>query len=139
VNPIGDGRVIGHRGGGIGHRAGGIGHQDKFLCFIRFIYDGAKIGQQASNRQRARNGSLFGDFNRDFRTIGFGKPRLVLKPFGHGAVPDFMRIAEFVEFEQFRRQRFAAGVSLTLVLVDVYFQFSGHGKRSPPVALIGRA
>jgi hypothetical protein len=37
-----------------------------------------------------------------------------------------MRIAEFVELEQFGRERFAARVSLTLVLVDAYFQFSGH-------------
>src|SRR4051794_41019166 len=41
-----------------------------------------------------------------------------------------MGIAEFVELEQFGRQRLAARMSLTLVLVDVYFQFSGHGKRS---------
>jgi hypothetical protein len=39
------------------------------------------------------------------------------------AVADLVRIAEFVELEQFGRQRLAAGVSLTLVLVDVYFQF----------------
>jgi hypothetical protein len=75
--------------------------------------------------------SVLGDIDRDFWTIGFGEPRLVLKPDGHGAVADFMRIAEFVEFEQFRRQRFAPGMSLTLVLVDVYFQVSGHSGVSP--------
>jgi hypothetical protein len=37
-----------------------------------------------------------------------------------------VRIAEFVEIEQFRRQRLAAGVALALVLVDVDFQLSGH-------------
>jgi hypothetical protein len=42
-----------------------------------------------------------------------------------------MRIAEFVELEQFGRKRFAARMSLTLVLVDAYFQFSGHDRRSP--------
>ena len=36
-----------------------------------------------------------------------------------------MRIAEFVELEQFGRERFAARVSLTLVLVDAYFSFPG--------------
>jgi hypothetical protein len=37
-----------------------------------------------------------------------------------------MRIAEFVEIEQFGRQRFAAGVSLAFVLVDVDLEFSRH-------------
>jgi hypothetical protein len=41
-----------------------------------------------------------------------------------------MRVAEFVEFEKFGRQRLATGMSLTFVLVDAYFEFSGHGKRS---------
>jgi hypothetical protein len=44
-----------------------------------------------------------------------------------------VRIAELIEIEQFGRQRFAAGVTLTLVLVDVDFQFSGHFSR-PSVA-----
>src|SRR5580704_15827821 len=91
-----------------------------------------KIGQQAS--KSAGNGgrdSLFGDFNRDFRAVGFGEPRLVLKSGRHGAIADFMRIAEFVEIEQFGRQRFAAGMALTLVLVDMYSQFCGHGSRFP--------
>jgi hypothetical protein len=30
-----------------------------------------------------------------------------------------MRVAEFIEIEQFRRQRFAAGMALTLLLVDM--------------------
>jgi hypothetical protein len=50
-----------------------------------------------------------------------------------------MRIAEFVEFEQVRGERFAAGVSLALVLVDMYFQLSGHGWRFPLVAPMARA
>ena len=74
---------------------------------------------------RDEAGSVLGDVDRDFRTIGFGEPRLVLEPGGHGAVADFMGIAEFVEFEQFGRQRFAPRMSLTLVLIDVYFQVSG--------------
>ena len=41
-------------------------------------------------------------------------------------IADFVRIAELVEIEQFGRQRFAAGMSLALVLVDMYFQLSGH-------------
>jgi hypothetical protein len=40
-------------------------------------------------------------------------------------------IAEFVEIEQLGRQRFAAGVSLTLVLIDMYFEFSGHSTKLP--------
>jgi hypothetical protein len=42
-----------------------------------------------------------------------------------------VRVAEFVEIEQFRRQRLAAGVALTLVLVDMDFEFSGHGRHFP--------
>jgi hypothetical protein len=86
----------------------------------------------------ARSASLSGDFNRKFRTIGLRKPGLVLKPFGHGAVADFVRVAEFVEIEQLRRQRFAAGVSLAFLLIDTYFQFTRHSKRSSVVALISR-
>src|SRR5882757_3777167 len=41
-----------------------------------------------------------------------------------------MRIAEFVELEQFGRQRLAARMSLTPVLIDANFEFSGHDKRS---------
>src|SRR6266403_3187933 len=74
----------------------------------------------------SRAGSFLGHFDRDLRTIGLGEPGLVLKPFGNGAVADFVGIAEFVELEQFGHQRFAARVSLTLLLVDMYFQFSGH-------------
>jgi hypothetical protein len=84
-------------------------------------------------------GSVLDNFNRDFRAIGLGEPRLVLKSRGHRAIADFVRVAEFVELEQFGRQRFAAGVALTLVLIDTYFQFSGHGGRSPGFAPIDRA
>src|ERR1700748_383143 len=75
-----------------------------------------------------RYSSFLGDFDGDLRTIGLREPRLVLEPGRHGAVADFVRIAEFVEIEQFRRQRFAASVALTLVLVDAYLEFSGHHK-----------
>jgi len=40
-------------------------------------------------------------------------------------------VAEFVEIEKFRRQRFAARVSLTFVLIDANLQLSGHGGISP--------
>src|ERR1700736_4837919 len=65
----------------------------------------------------SRTGSLLGDFDRDFRTIGFRKVGLVLQTGRHGAVAALMRVAEFVEIEQFGRQRLAARMSLTLVLV----------------------
>jgi hypothetical protein len=77
---------------------------------------------------------VFGNFDRHFRAIGLGKPRLVLESGWHGAVAGFMGVAEFVKVEQFRRQRFAAGMPLTFVLVDVYFQLSGHFSRSLAVA-----
>jgi len=78
-------------------------------------------------------GSILADLNRNFRTIGLGEPGLVLEARRHGTVADFMRIAEFVELEQFGRQRFAAGVSLTLVLIDLQPQFGGfrHSTRLP--------
>jgi hypothetical protein len=66
------------------------------------------------------------DLDRNFRTIGLGKPRLLLKSGWDGSVADLVRIAETVEFEQFGRQRFAPGVTLALVLVDADPQLSGH-------------
>ena len=39
------------------------------------------------------------------------------------AVADFVRVAEFIEIEQFRRQSLAAGVALTLLLIDAYREF----------------
>jgi hypothetical protein len=44
-----------------------------------------------------------------------------------------MGIAVFIEVEQFGRQRFAAGVSLTFVGVDVHSQLSRHSDISPGV------
>jgi hypothetical protein len=41
-----------------------------------------------------------------------------------------MGIAEFVELEQFRRQRLATRVALTFVLVDADLQLSRHGEHS---------
>jgi hypothetical protein len=35
-------------------------------------------------------------------------------------------MAEFVQLEQFRRQRLASGMALALFLVNVDLQFSGH-------------
>src|SRR3954469_11050400 len=60
---------------------------------------------------------LLGNLDRDFGTIGLGEPRLVLKTLGHGAVADLVRVAVFVQFEQFGRQRFAAGMALALFLI----------------------
>src|SRR5260370_14107204 len=57
--------------------------------------------------------------------MGLGEPPLTLKPLGNRAIADFVCIAEFVELEQFRRQRFAARVSLTLLLVDAHLQCGG--------------
>ena len=51
---------------------------------------------------------------------------LVLQACGHRAVADFVRVAELVELEQFRRQRFAARVALTFVGIDADFQLSSH-------------
>src|SRR6202000_329564 len=48
----------------------------------------------------------------------------------HRAVADFMRIAEFVEVEQFGRQRLAARMALAFILVDANPELSGHGERS---------
>src|ERR1700692_4545870 len=73
---------------------------------------------------------FLGHLDRDLRTVALREPGLVLQSRRHAAVADFVRIAEFVEIEQFGRQRLAAGVSLALVLVDMYFQFSRHCKRS---------
>ena len=106
VDPIGDGGVIGHQG--------------NFLLLSLDSFAPLKI------RWVRLGTSVFGNFNRHFRAVGLRKPRLVLKSVRNSAVSDFVRITEFVEIEQFRSQRFAAGVSLTLVLVDVYFQLSGH-------------
>jgi hypothetical protein len=44
-----------------------------------------------------------------------------------------VRVAEFIEIEQFRRQRFAAGMTLTLLLVDMQPQSGGfrHSTKLP--------
>jgi hypothetical protein len=73
---------------------------------------------------------FLGHFDRDFRAIGLGQPCLVFLSRGHRAVADFMGVAEFVEIEQVGCERFATRMSLTLVLIDVYSEFSGHDKRS---------
>src|SRR4051794_38058970 len=70
--------------------------------------------------------SLLGNVDRDFGTVGLGEPCLVFKALGHGAVADLVRVAEIIEFEQLGRQRFAAGVALTLLLIDTYLEWSGH-------------
>jgi hypothetical protein len=66
-------------------------------------------------------------FDRNFGAVGLRKPRLVFQTGRHGTVTDFVGVAEFIEFEQFRRQRFAARLALAFVLVDADFQLSRHG------------
>src|SRR5882757_2426836 len=89
---------------------------------------------------RASSGLFLGHDDRELRAIGLGQPRLVLQPRGHRAVADLMRIAELVEVEQFRRQRFAAGMSLALVLIDAQFQVGGFRHQTKlPVSPLANA
>src|SRR3954451_17983396 len=74
----------------------------------------------------SRSGSFLDHFDRDFRAIGLGEPGLVFHSVGDSAVADLVSVAEFVEIEQFGRQRFTAGMSLAPVLIDMYFQLAGH-------------
>jgi hypothetical protein len=109
VNPIGDRRMFGHDAGGIGHRA---------------ISSGL-VGSDLNGPNLFQVKLFFGHGNRDFRAVGLRKPRLVLQSRRDGAIADFMRIAEFIEIEQFGRQRLAAGMALTFVLVDTQPQLGG--------------
>jgi hypothetical protein len=86
------------------------------------------VAQIVSIRQSLKGEPVLflNDLDRNFGTIGLGKPRLLFKSSGDGSVADFVRIAEPVEFEQFGRQRFAPGMTLALVLVDANLQLSGH-------------
>src|SRR5579872_1767670 len=83
------------------------------------------------NRMTRRTGLFLDHFDRNFRTIGLREPGLVFQSGRHRAVADFMRIAERVELEQFRRERFAAGVPLAFVLIDANSQLSRHSDSSP--------
>src|SRR5690349_3610633 len=78
--------------------------------------------------------SLLDDFDREFGAVGLGEIGLVLKAFRHTAFAVLMRIAVFVEVEQFGREGLAARVSLAPVLVDVNLQLSGHGRFPLPRA-----
>jgi hypothetical protein len=78
-----------------------------------------------------RENSFLGNFDGNFRAIGLCEPGLVFQAGWHRAVADFVGVAIFVKLEQFGRERFAAGVTLTLVLVDVDLQLSCHGTVSP--------
>ena len=64
-------------------------------------------------------GLFLGHLDRNFRTIALGQVSLVFQTCRHGTVADFVRVAEFVEIEQFRRERFAARVALAFILVTV--------------------
>src|SRR5258708_28162264 len=81
----------------------------------------------------SRAGSFLGHLDRDLRTIGLREPGLVLQTLRDQAVAVLVGIAEFVEIEQFGRQRFAAGVSLALLLIDVQSQSWGfrHSTKLP--------
>ena len=81
---------------------------------------------EIGSRTARRTGLFFDDLDRDFRAVGLRKPGLVFQTGGNGAVADLVRAPESVEFEQFRRKRFAAGVPLTFVLVDVNSQLARH-------------
>src|SRR5437762_1533547 len=80
----------------------------------------------ASRVRGRRKKSLFDDIDRELGAVRLREPGLVFKSRRHGAVADLVRIAELVELEQFRGQRFAAGVALTLLGVDPNFQLSRH-------------
>src|SRR5665213_988971 len=73
---------------------------------------------------------FFRDVDRHLRAVGLREPRLVLEARRHGAVADFMGVTEFVEIEQFWRQRLAARMALAFVLVDADPELSGHHERS---------
>src|SRR5258708_22607376 len=81
----------------------------------------------------SRAGSFLGHLDRDLRTIGLREPGLVLQTLRNQAVTVLVGIAEFVEIEQFGRQRFAAGVSLALLLIDAQSQSWGfrHSTKLP--------
>lgn len=57
--------------------------------------------------------SIFCNIYGEFGTIGFGQIGLVFEAGRNDPVAGFVRVAEFVEVEQFRRQRLAAAMSLT--------------------------
>ena len=118
VDPVGDRRMFGHDADGIGHR------QIPSAGLFKFECDWQDFGPGYSS---VTSIAISG-------TIGLGEPGLVFQAGGDGAVADFVGVAEFVEFEQFRRQRLAARVALTFVLVDADLQLSGHGERSPQAA-----
>ena len=70
---------------------------------------------------------LLGHIDRHFRAVGFGKPSLVFEPGRDHAVACFVRVAEFVELEKFRRQCLAARVTLAFLGIDVNSQSLCHG------------
>src|SRR4029078_4686354 len=53
---------------------------------------------------RSRDRLFLGYFDRDLGAVALGEPGLVFQARGHGPFADFVRVAEFVEIEQFRRQ-----------------------------------
>jgi len=66
-------------------------------------------------------GSFLDQLNRDFRTIGSREPSLVLQARRYRAVAALLRVSEFIEIEQFQRQRLLARVTLTFLPVNAYF------------------
>src|SRR4029077_13352786 len=60
------------------------------------------------------------------------QPPLVPQPGRHPAVADFARVAQFVEVEQLRRERVAAGMSLTTRPIDPHLEPGFLRHRLPP-------
>lgn len=77
-------------------------------------------------REQLKLRSIFRNIYGEFGTIGFGQIGLVFKASGNDSVAGFVSIAEFVEVEQFRRQRLATTVPLAFVLIDMNSEFTGH-------------
>src|SRR5258708_34654038 len=83
----------------------------------------------------SRAGSFLGHLDRDLRTIGLREPGLVLQTLRNQAVTVLVGTAEFVDIDQFGGQRFAAGVSLALVLIDAQSQYWGFRSLTRLLAL----
>src|SRR5262249_19172266 len=90
-----------------------------------------RAGSSELSAREYRGRSFLGDFDCDLGAVGLGEVGLVLEAGRHGAVADLVGIAVFVEVEQFGCQRFAAGMTLALVLIDANFE--RHGRRFPLV------
>ena len=66
--------------------------------------------------------SFLDDFNSKLRAIGLREPHLGFERWRHSSVAALAPVAEFVELEQFRRKRKAAGVALAALAIDFDFE-----------------